>query len=247
MLFRSLGIVGDAAHDGGYHHGWDQRRISNGVLKDYSWQESPRDWNHKSNAARAIDVGMFSRLREMSVWIAGQCELNRLNPAVATDTADIRSVIYSPDGKVVVRWDRLGLRGSGDSSHLGHTHFSFFADAEHNAKVALFQRFFEGEMDLPKIVHQQGQGWWLVGNGAPEGMETEDQIKDLVKAWGPVVEIADQRHFGIPPKPPVPVPVTLTEAQLRQLAGMIKQDVLVPLADAAEAEAEVLRSASEGR
>lgn len=132
-----LGIVGDNDHDGGYHCGWDRRNLNSaGSLADYSWQESPRDWNHKTNAARAFDCGSFDRLREMSIWIVEQCR------AGAPDTADIREVIYSPDGKVVLRWDRLGIRSTGDPSHLTHTHFSFFADAEGNDKSAVFQRFF---------------------------------------------------------------------------------------------------------
>lgn len=132
-----LGIVGDKNHDGGYHHGWDNRSTNNGATDDYSWTESSRDSSHKTNAARALDVGMFPELRKMSVWIVEQCK------AGASDTLDMREVIYSPDGKVVLRWDRLGIRSSGDNSHLEHTHFSWFADAEHRAKTGPFQRFFE--------------------------------------------------------------------------------------------------------
>lgn len=134
-----LGIVCDDNHNGGYHCGWDQRRISNGVTSDYSWNESSRDSSHKTNAARALDVGMFPQLRDMSVWIVEQCK------AGAPDTLDMREVIYSPDGKVVLRWDRLGIRTSGDPSHLTHTHFDWFADAEHRPKTGPFQRFFEGD------------------------------------------------------------------------------------------------------
>jgi len=129
-----LGIVNDET-DASYHHGWSQRD-SDG--SDYSWDESLRDSSHKTNAARALDVGMFGRLREMSIWMAQQCQ------AGAADCADIREVIYSPDGRTVVRWDRLGRRSSGSSSHLTHTHFSWFADAEDRRKVSPFQRFFEG-------------------------------------------------------------------------------------------------------
>jgi hypothetical protein len=39
-------------------------------------------------------------------------------------------MIYTPDGKTVARWDRLGKRSTGDSSHLWHTHLSFFRDSE---------------------------------------------------------------------------------------------------------------------
>jgi hypothetical protein len=139
LPYGELGTVPDASHDGGYHCGWDRRHLNDkGLLSDYSWQESARDWNHKTNAARAFDCGMFGRLREMSIWIVRQCQ------AGAPDTADLREVIYSPDGQMVLRWDRLGIRGNGDSTHLSHTHFSWFADAENNNKVSLFQRFFEG-------------------------------------------------------------------------------------------------------
>lgn len=135
----SLGVYPDDDHDGGYHCGWDRRSLdSSGALHDYSWQESPRDWDHKTDAARAFDCGMFPRLREMSIWMVQQCQ------AGAPDTADIREIIYSPDGKVVLRWDRLKIRGGGDPSHLTHTHFSFFADAETRDKISPFERFFEG-------------------------------------------------------------------------------------------------------
>lgn len=136
---NELGIVGNEDHDGGYHCGWDRRRLNDkGVLDDYSWQESIRDSSHTTDAARAFDCGMFPRLREMSIWLVNECIRG------APDTEDFREIIYSPDGKVVLRWDRLGVRTSGDSSHLLHTHFSFFADAENNDKVHAFQRFFEG-------------------------------------------------------------------------------------------------------
>lgn len=130
-----MGIVPDKNHNGGYHCGWSQRSSDN----DYSWSESSRDWSHKTEAASAFDLGMFSQLRDVSVWIVEQCQ------AGASDTLDIREIIYSPDGKVVLRWDRLGIRTTGDPSHLTHTHFSWFRDAENRDKTAVFQRFFEGD------------------------------------------------------------------------------------------------------
>lgn len=139
---KDLGIIGDTVnHDGGYHCGWDRRRIVDGVLRDYSWLESPRDSSHKTDAASAFDIGWFPRLRELSIWIAQECA------AGAPDTLDIREIIYSPDGLVVKRWDRLGKRISGDSSHLKHSHLSYFRDAEDRDKTALFRRFFEGTDD----------------------------------------------------------------------------------------------------
>jgi hypothetical protein len=147
----ALGIVGDPAHDGGDHCGWDRRALNDkGLLDDYSWDESPRDFSHRSDAARAFDCGMFDQLREMSIWIADQCARG------APDTRDIRSIIYSPDGVRVLRWDRLGLHTGGDASHRDHTHFSFFADAEENSKLGPFRRFFgEGVQDM-LLIQVQG-------------------------------------------------------------------------------------------
>ncbi|MGK5741777.1 hypothetical protein [Micromonospora sp. URMC 103] len=121
-----VGIVGDPAHRGGYHCGSD-RVVSN----DYSVVESPRDRAGLTLDAAALDVGQFRvtvkgkahDLRSFSTWCVGQCGAN------AADTRDIREIIYSPDGRTVRRWDRLGKRSSGDDSHLWHTHFSFFRDA----------------------------------------------------------------------------------------------------------------------
>jgi len=138
LPYNELGTVPDPAHNGGYHCGWDRRRLENGALDDYSWQESARDWNHKTDAARAFDCGMFPYLRELSIWMVNQCV------AGAPDTLDIREIIYSPDGNIVKRWDRLGIQSGGSDSHLTHTHFSWFADAEENDKTSPFQRFFEG-------------------------------------------------------------------------------------------------------
>ncbi|MGC4875278.1 hypothetical protein ACLQ26_03280 [Micromonospora sp. DT43] len=121
-----VGIVGDPAHRGGYHCGSD--RV---VANDYSVVESSRDRNGLTLDAAALDVGGFEvrsggrthTLSSFSIWCVGQCAAN------AADTGDIREIIYSPDGTTVKRWDRLGKRTSGDSSHLWHTHFSFFRDA----------------------------------------------------------------------------------------------------------------------
>jgi peptidoglycan hydrolase-like protein with peptidoglycan-binding domain len=129
----SLGIVGDEDHHGGYHQG-----KPNVPATDYSRDESARDEKGLTGAASALDIGDFSRLRALSLWIVEQCK------AGAADTRDIREVIYSPDGKTVKRWDRLGIRSSGDSSHLKHTHISYFRDSENREKTGLFRRYFEG-------------------------------------------------------------------------------------------------------
>lgn len=135
-----VGIVGDPAHWGGYHCGSD--RVTS---VDYSVDESSRDRNGLTLDASALDVGQFSvtvggqthNLRTFSRWVVSQCE------AGAPDTRDIREVIYSPDGEVVQRWDRLKRRTTGDSSHLWHTHFSFHRDAIKAGRgpAPLFRRY----------------------------------------------------------------------------------------------------------
>ncbi|HEU5110201.1 MAG TPA: hypothetical protein VFT95_16800, partial [Micromonosporaceae bacterium] len=153
-----VGIVGDTAHaDGGdsYHLGHDQIRARGGRPR-YSVDESPRDQAGLDERASALDVGWFfvrvagkaHTLRTFSVWLVAQCK------AGTPDTAGIREVIYSPDGIVVKRWDRLGVRAGGDRSHLTHTHISKFRDADGHQIAALMRRYLteigllEDEMGL---------------------------------------------------------------------------------------------------
>lgn len=134
-----VGIVGDTAHvDSGdsYHLGLpDQRKTG------YSVTESPRDAAGLSPYASALDVGEFTvagrDLAHFSAWLVAQCKANR------PDARDIREVIYSLDGKTVRRWDRLGRRSTGDSSHRWHTHVSFFRDATEAGRdqLPLFRRY----------------------------------------------------------------------------------------------------------
>ncbi|MER5702562.1 hypothetical protein ABT023_11520 [Micromonospora sp. NPDC002296] len=136
----AVGIVGDPAHRGGYHCGSD--RV---VTNDYSVVESPRDRSGLTLDASGLDIGSFTArsagrthdLRSFSVWCVQQCT------AGAADTRDVREIIYSPDGKVVRRWDRLGKRTTGDNSHLWHTHFSFFRDSTKAGRdqTPLFRRY----------------------------------------------------------------------------------------------------------
>ncbi|WP_229398160.1 peptidoglycan-binding protein [Micromonospora okii] len=136
LASAEVGIVGDAAHRGGYHCG--RNRVD---LDDYSVRESPRDRAGLGDDASALDVGTFAvgayDLRQFSAWLVAQCA------AGAPDTADIREVIYSPDGRTVKRWDRLGRRNSGDRSHLTHTHISFFRDATRSGRdlTSVFRRY----------------------------------------------------------------------------------------------------------
>ncbi|GIJ77456.1 hypothetical protein SAMN05443287_11297 [Micromonospora phaseoli] len=137
---NEVGIVGDANHRGGYHCG--SNRV---VTNDYSVVESSRDRNGLTLDAAALDVGLFRvssdgrdhNLFTFSAWCVAQCVAN------APDTRDIREIIYSPDGTVVRRWDRLGRRSTGDRSHLWHTHFSFFRDSikANRDQRPLFRRY----------------------------------------------------------------------------------------------------------
>lgn len=190
-----VGIVGNAAHRGGYHCGSD-RVVDN----DYSVVESSRDRTGLTDFASALDVGLFVvttlkgsfNLRHFSRWMVAQCK------AGAVDTRDIREVIYSPDGRTVKRWDRLGKRSTGDSSHLTHTHFSFFRDAIKAGRdlTPLFRRylteigFLEDEMtpaqfvailkdpDVAKLM--RALPWQYVGGGIPAGMSTLGVLNELL-------------------------------------------------------------------
>jgi len=139
------GIVGDTSHaEGGdsYHLGKDQIRTSG---HRYSVDESPRDKRGLDGYASAMDVGYFKvttprgtfSLRDYSTWLVGLCR------AGDPDTKDLREVIYSPDGKVVKRWDREGDRSTGDTSHLYHTHLSEYRDADGHRMIRLATRWLQ--------------------------------------------------------------------------------------------------------
>jgi hypothetical protein len=161
----ALGIVGDAAHAGraSYHNGKD--RMLSRLATDYTAQTA-RDKAGLSNAASAIDIGNFPRLREMSGWLVNRCRSG------SNETADIREVIYSPDGLVVLRWDRergVGSAprpGEADNSHRTHTHVSWYRDAEARDHSAVFRHFFDGESDDMKVTRNRWERWRAVnGNG----------------------------------------------------------------------------------
>lgn len=125
----ALGILGDDSHNssGGYHVGNDTLSLIGNYYDDYSKAESSRD-RPGTNAASALDIGYFdtgqTNLRALSIAMVSACQRN--DPRMR----DVREIIYSPDGYSVRRWDRLGIRSSGDDTHLSHTHISFFRDSE---------------------------------------------------------------------------------------------------------------------
>jgi hypothetical protein len=146
----AVGIVGDTAHaktGTSYHLGKSNLRSDS-----YSIIESSRDRKGLDDAASALDIGNFSltvngkvhNRASLAAWLVEQCEKG------TADTADIREVIYSLDGRTVHRWDRLKRRTTGDSSHTYHTHVSYFRDSEKRDKTALFKRYLSEISAKPK-------------------------------------------------------------------------------------------------
>jgi len=209
-----VGIVGDANHRGGYHCGSD--RV---VPNDYSVVESTRDSSGLTLDASALDVGMFSirsggatnNLRTFSTWCVAQCV------AGAADTGDIREIIYSPDGRTVKRWDRLRKRTTGDSSHLFHTHFSFFRDSTkaNRDQTPLFRRYLTAigliapvkpEIDMEqtdKLVNDTGNKNRTVGN----------VLADLENLRNWLTSPANTTGLINPPQPGSPLQQFLTMAK----------------------------------
>lgn len=175
LPWDALGLQHFAPDGGGYHEGNDLLAQAGRLTSDYSKRESDRD-RPGTDGSSAIDVGDFDvtingrRVRlveDFNPWLIAQCR------AGTSDTLWIREVIYTLDRKAVRRWDRLGIRSSGDSSHLYHTHISGFRDEENTPKVPLFQRFFAersgatpalstGGDDVQMLVKASDGQHWLV-------------------------------------------------------------------------------------
>jgi hypothetical protein len=144
--WSTLGCVGDDAHvsSGGYHIGRNTLVNNGRGSYDYSLVESTRDSSSRTDGASAIDFGDQAPFwRELTLWLVDACQRS------APGTECVREIIYTPDGTWVSRWDRLGIRSTGDSSHLWHTHVSFFRDSEGSRQrqdfFQLLQRFFAGD------------------------------------------------------------------------------------------------------
>jgi hypothetical protein len=165
------------AQSGGYHCGHDLLHAI-GVAPedpgwDYSYGESNRDRYGLTDAASAIDFAGASWWHDLTLWLVGRCA------AGAPGTEDIREIIYTPDFSVVRRWDRLGIRSSGDSSHLYHTHISFFRDAEgrrNGSFLNLIKSYFgeapavasnKKELEGEEYMGQLPKGFATIGNGVP--------------------------------------------------------------------------------
>lgn len=143
LPWDALGIKHGSPQGGGYHEGNDLLSAAGRLSSDYSKRESARD-RPGTNSASAFDLGGdFGDFRRITLGIVHACQ------AGDPRTRDIREVIYTPNGQVVQRWDRLGVRSTGDSTHLSHTHISFFRDSEGRRAQAdnflgLLRELFEG-------------------------------------------------------------------------------------------------------
>lgn len=131
LTANDLGIVPDELHrrTGGYHCGKDDLlaafpdlRKSNG-LYEYSVRE-PRDLAGLTNSASALDIGMFPSHWAFIGRLVEACQVH------ATGTSCIREIIYSTDGQSVKHYDAINQQTGGDSSHLWHSHISFWRDTE---------------------------------------------------------------------------------------------------------------------
>lgn len=147
----ALGIQHYSPQGGGYHEGDDLLAAGNRLTQDYSKRESSLDRDNRvdPNDACAIDIGYFDveitrfdgtrrrvTLRDRSAWVLAHWD----------EAPFIRELIYSPDGKVVKRKDRLGIRTSGDSSHLTHDHESYFRSMVRDPRIPAFHLRFWDDM-----------------------------------------------------------------------------------------------------
>lgn len=133
LSLASLGIVGDQAHTYGYHLGKDRLPTD-----DYS-ARTARDRAGLSNAASALDIGSFGRLRELTAHLVRWARAGRLG--------DVREIIGPGSDGRAYRWDHLSgwsaVRRAAGDSHEWHTHISFYRDAEQRSKIEPFRAFFE--------------------------------------------------------------------------------------------------------
>lgn len=153
----NLGIVGNARHCKGYHLGRDRiygtcackpSGTCVAGLKDNDYSvHTTRDRNGLTDAASAVDLGKIDgsivKLRDFTRFLFDLCQRK------TALTNDVREVIGSVDGKTVLGWSALApdklQSGYGDSSHLTHTHISFYRDSQSRDKRPIFAAYFEKE------------------------------------------------------------------------------------------------------
>lgn len=203
LPWDALGIIHATPQGGGYHEGFDTLAAADRApgpqytYSDYSYAESPdRDRPFVTNAGSALDCGDFSVTyngRTVTHRTIINLVLNEVNKPGRGRCHDLREMIYeSPEGSgVVLRWDALGIRNTGDSSHRTHTHFSFFRDSQGRRANAgnfidLIKEAFEGAPSTPP---------------APTGHEEEDMTRDIPQAPGFDSVCIQPVNDGINPRP----------------------------------------------
>lgn len=203
------GIVGDTRHTGGYHLGRDRLFSSTGKgWADYSVQLQ-RDKNGLSDAAAAFDFGKLngslSKLQHFSRWLVEKC---KADPAARYL---VREFIYTPNGQTPIhRYSGPDNKvytgsGSGDTSHLWHSHLSFYRDTEYKDKTWLLNEYFAQfatppdtstgdtvqKFAVPKVPQEVfvATGTWLYDNS---GLATStENIKIDPGRWMPYHGLVD--------------------------------------------------------
>lgn len=198
-----LGIVGGPSHIAqgtSYHLGEDQLIMSK---NPYS-ARTARDRAGLTDAASALDIDDdLDELRELSSWLVEECRRG------APGTLDIREIIYTPDGKRVLRWDReRGINSEpfpdNDLSHLNHTHISWYRDSEFRDKVGVFKRFYDqndgGEGMTTRLTKHPTTGQYLISDGPWSSTLTPSQADGWLKAPEPPVfdgTTSDPDTYGV--------------------------------------------------
>lgn len=186
----ALGIVGDAAHArrASYHNGQDAiTRYGRTAANDYSIRTARDREPYLTSAASALDIGRFARLRSLSLSLVAQAR------GGLPGTRDIREIIYTPDGIRVLRWDRergvasLPRAGEADSSHLWHTHISWYRDSEARSKLAPFRHFFEPAA----VTYWASEIAGDIQRAYPGGATVAAKLKSLGVSFGSKINYSD--------------------------------------------------------
>jgi hypothetical protein len=175
LSWVALGIVGSTGHTFGYHLGRD--RLS---ADDYSARVT-RDLAGLTDAAAALDVGSFPRLRELTAYMAAEARAGRL--------PDVRELIGPGSDGRAYRWDHLAgwspVRRAAGDSHEWHLHISYYRDSEHRSKVAPFRAFFEPEPEEDELSWTEKLNlpdWITKATGDKDGVASAGGL--LVSAYG---------------------------------------------------------------
>jgi hypothetical protein len=196
----SVGIVGDDSHaatGSSYHLGKDALRADS-----YSIIESTRDRKGLTDAAAAVDYGWFDitadgtrhTLRTFSAWLVDQCREG------AADTADIREVIYSLDGRTVHRWTASASAPPATVVTPPTPTCRTSRDSENRDKTALLRRYFTeiGAFDVP--LTPADVDTILARDAIPNPRQRVDAATNKATTWGFAVGV----HVGAGVQPARP-------------------------------------------